>query len=154
MTNAMAATCGAVFGGAENVIAGVPGKNAGRGLIPNRIYISYKSAIVARKTRLGDWEGDTVVSAGHKGGLLTLVERKTQLAKITKLPRATARATQKAAVRRLQPIGDFVHTITFDNGKEFAAHQDIAHALKTKIFFAEGWASETKIAFSRRPISC
>jgi len=72
----------------------------------------------------------------HKGGLLTLVERKTQLAKITKLPRATARATQKAAVRRLRPIGDFVHTITFDNGKEFAAHQDIAHALKTKIFFA------------------
>ena len=95
-----------------------------------------RPAIVARKARLGDWEGDTVVSAGHKGGLLTLVERKTQLAKITKLPRATARATQKAAVRRLQPIGDFVHTITFDNGKEFAAHQDIAHALKTKIFFA------------------
>ena len=50
-----------------------------------------------------------------------------RLAKITKLPRATARATQKAAVRRLQPIGDFVHTITFDNGKEFATHQDIAH---------------------------
>ena len=112
------------------------GKNAGRGLIPNRIDISERPAIVARKTRLGDWEGDTVVSAGHKGGLLTLVERKTQLAKITKLPRATACATQKAAVRRLKPIGDFVHTITFDNGKEFAAHQDIAHALKTKIFFA------------------
>ena len=80
--------------------------------------------------------GDTVVSAGHKGGLLTLVERKTQLAKIIKLPRATAHATQRAAVRRLKPIGDFVHTITFDNGKEFAAHQDIAHALKAKIFFA------------------
>jgi hypothetical protein len=29
-----------------------------------------------------------------------------------------------------------VHTITFDSGKEFAAHQDIAHALKIKIFFA------------------
>jgi len=112
------------------------GKNAGRGLIPNRIDISERPAIVARKTRLGDWEGDTVVGAGHKGGLLTLVERKTQLAKITKLPRATARATQKAAVRRLKPIGNFVHTITFDNGKEFAAHQDIAHALKAKIFFA------------------
>ena len=51
------------------------GKNAGRGLIPNRIDISERPAIVARKTRLGDWEGDTVVSAGHKGGLLTLVER-------------------------------------------------------------------------------
>ena len=112
------------------------GKTAGRGLIPNRIDISERPAIVARKTRLGDWEGDTVVGAGHKGGLLTLVERKTKLAKIIKLPRATARATQKAAVRRLKPIGEFVHTITFDNGKEFAAHQDIAHALKAKIFFA------------------
>ena len=29
-----------------------------------------------------------------------------------------------------------MHTITFDNGKEFAAHQDIAHALKAKLFFA------------------
>src|SRR5208283_3535172 len=98
--------------------------NAGRGLIPNRIDISERP--------LGDWEGDTVVGAGHKGGLLTLVERKTQLSKIIKLPRSTARATQKAAVRRLKPIGNFVHTITFDNGKEFAAHQDIADALNAK----------------------
>jgi len=87
------------------------GKNAGRGLIPDRIDISER-------------------------GLLTLVERKTQLAKIIKLSRATADATQRAAVRRLKPIGDFVHTITFDNGKEFAAHQDIAYALEAKIFFA------------------
>ena len=112
------------------------GKNAGRGLIPNRIDISDRPAIVARKARLGDWEGDTVASAGHKGGLLTLVERKSLLTKISKLRRSTARATQRATVRRLKPIGNFVHTITFDNGKEFAAHQDIAQALKAKIFFA------------------
>jgi IS30 family transposase len=112
------------------------GKNAGRGLIPNRIDISDRPAIVARKARLGDWEGDTVVGAGHKGGLLTLVERKSRLTKISKLRRSTARATQRATVRRLKPIDNFVHTITFDNGKEFAAHQDIAHALKAKIFFA------------------
>jgi IS30 family transposase len=112
------------------------GKNAGRGLIPNRIDISDRPAIVARKARLGDWEGDTVASAGHKGGLLTLVERKSLLTKISKLRRSTARATQRATVRRLKPIGNFVHTITFDNGKEFAAHQGIAHALTAKIFFA------------------
>lgn len=112
------------------------GKNAGRGLIPNRIDISDRPAIVARKARLGDWEGDTVASAGHKGGLLTLVERKSLLTKISKLRRSTARATQRATVRRLKPIDNFVHTITFDNGKEFAAHQDIAQALTAKIFFA------------------
>ncbi len=112
------------------------GKTAGRGLIPNRIDISERPAIVARKSRIGDWEGDTVVGARHKGGLLTLVERKTGLAKIVLLARATASATRAAAVRRLRPVGDLVHTITFDNGKEFAGHQSIAKALDAKIFFA------------------
>ena len=77
------------------------GKNAGRGLIPNRTDISERPAIVARKTRLGDWEGDTVVSAGHKGGLLTLVERKTQLAKITKLPRADSHPSRRGGAVKL-----------------------------------------------------
>ena len=97
-----------------------------------------------RLVRAGRTSGHAEVGAGRSSGpkgseradQLPTPGLKTRLAKITKLPRATARATQKAAVRRLQPIGDFVHTITFDNGKEFAAHQDIAHALKTKIFFA------------------
>ena len=79
------------------------GKNAGRGLIPNRIDISDRPAIVARKARLGDWEGDTVVSAGHRGGLITLVERKSLLTKISKVRRSTARATKTATVRRLEP---------------------------------------------------
>ena len=88
------------------------------------------------KSRLGDWEGDTVVSAGHKGGLLTHVERKSMLTKIVKLPRTTAKATHKATVRRLKPIRRFVATITYDNGKEFASHQQTAKALKAKVYFA------------------
>ena len=136
MTNATAATCGAVFGGAGNVITACRQERRTWPDPQRESTFPNVHPLSRAKPVLGDWEGDTVVSAGHKGGLLTLVERKTQLAKITKLPHATARATQKAAVRRLKPIGDFVHTITFDNGKEFAAHQDIAHALKTKIFFA------------------
>ena len=78
-----------------NVITNVPAGNAGRGLIPDRTDISERPAIVARKTRLGDWEGDTVVSAGHKGGLLTLVERKTQL--------AMSRRVRPPAQHRRQP---------------------------------------------------
>jgi DNA recombination protein RmuC len=55
------------------------------------------------------------------------------LAKIIKLPRATAHATQRAAVRRLKPIGDFVHTITFDNGKEFAIVTSAISGLSEKL---------------------
>lgn len=112
------------------------GSNAGRGLIPHRIDISKRPPVVDRRTRVGDWEGDTLAGAGHRGGLLTLVERKTMLTKIALLPRATATITRRAAVRKLRPVNDFVHTITFDNGKEFAAHRDIACALDAKIFFA------------------
>jgi IS30 family transposase len=112
------------------------GKTAGRGLIPNRIDISERPAVVGRKSRVGDWEGDTVAGARHKGGLLTLVERKTRLTKIVLLSRATADATREAAVRRLRPVRGLVHTITFDNDKEFASHRRIAAALDTKIFFA------------------
>jgi IS30 family transposase len=70
---------------------------------------------LSRAKRLGDWEGDTVVSAGHKGGLLTLVKEKSQLTEISKLRRSTARATW-ATVRRLKPIHNTA-SITFDNGK-------------------------------------
>ncbi len=110
--------------------------HSGRGLIPGRIDISQRPVIVQRKRRVGDWEGDTVVGAGHQGGLLTLVERKTQLTKIAHLPRTTAKATSRAAVRKLNTIRQRVHTITFDNGKEFAAHQRIASALQARIYFA------------------
>jgi len=36
------------------------GNNAGRGLIPNRVDIDQRPAIVEEKTRTGDWEGDTI----------------------------------------------------------------------------------------------
>jgi IS30 family transposase len=112
------------------------GQNAGRGLIPNRIDISERPAIVERKKRLGDWEGDTVVGSRHRGALLTHVERKSKLTKIAKLQRATADRTHNATVRHLKPIRRFVETITYDNGKEFAGHQLTAKVLRADIYFA------------------
>jgi len=111
-------------------------QNAGRGVIPNRIDISERPAVVGRKSRLGDWEGDTIVGAEHKGALLTHVERKSLFTTISKLDRATAKATHTATVRRLKPLRRNVHTITYDNGKEFAAHRKTAQTLKALVFFA------------------
>ena len=39
-------------------------------------------------------------------------------------------------MRRLTPLRDHVHTITYDNGKEFARHRHTAHHLQAHIFFA------------------
>lgn len=109
---------------------------AGRGVIPHRTDIAERPAIVDAKSRLGDWEGDTIVGAHHRGALLTHVERKSLFTTISKLPRPTAHATHRATVRRLQPLRDHVHTITYDNGKEFAGHRHTAHMLHAQIFFA------------------
>lgn len=109
---------------------------AGRGVIPHRTDIADRPAIVAAKSRLGDWEGDTIVGAHHRGALLTHVERKSLFTTISKLPRPTAHATHRATVRRLNPLRDHVHTITYDNGKEFAGHRHTAHRLHAQIFFA------------------
>lgn len=111
-------------------------KHAGRGVIPHRIDIAERPAIVASKSRLGDWEGDTIVGAQHKGALLTHVERKSLFTTISKLLRPTAKAAHRATVHRLTPFRDHVHTITYDNGKEFAGHRETAHILRAQVFFA------------------
>jgi IS30 family transposase len=113
------------------------GKNAGRGLIPGRIDIAERPGVVEKRKRLGDWEGDTIIGKNHQGGLLTHVERKTLYTTIAKLPRTTAHNTHRATLRGLLPLRKHVHTITYDNGKEFAAHQLTGKHLKADIFFAE-----------------
>ena len=109
---------------------------AGRGVIPHRIDIAARPAIVGTKARLGDWEGDTIVGAHHQGALLTHVERKSLFTTISKLSRPTATATHRATVHRLTPLRDHVHTITYDNGKEFAGHRKTAHRLCVQVYFA------------------
>ena len=46
-----------------------------RGMLKNRISIDERPDIVAKKERIGDWEGDTVIGKGQKGALVTLTER-------------------------------------------------------------------------------
>ena len=112
------------------------GKTAGRGLIPNRIDISERPAIVAERSRIGDWEADTIVGAGHQGAILSLVERKSRFTLLHKLEAATSANTTAAILAKLQPHQKNVHTITADNGKEFAGHMDVAAQLDTGFYFA------------------
>ena len=111
-------------------------RHAGRGVIPHRVDIAERPAIVAAKSRLGDWEGDTLVGARQHGRLLTHVERKSLFTIISKLSRPTAQATHRATVHRLKPLRQHVHTITYDNGKEFSGHRNTAQCLQAHVFFA------------------
>ena len=112
-----------------------------RGKIVNRRCIDDRPLVVDQRNRIGDWEGDTVIGKNRRGALLTLVERKTLYTVIVKLNGKNAQELAEAAIMVLHPIRDRVHTITFDNGHEFAAHEQMATALETDIYFAHPYSS-------------
>lgn len=116
-------------------------QNAGRGMIPNRVDISLRPDIVEDKTRLGDWEIDTIIGARHKGAIVSMVERSSKLTKLVRVPRKTADLVAKALCKRLKPIEAFVHTLTADNGKEFAFHEAVSTELGAGFYFATPYHS-------------
>jgi len=112
-----------------------------RGCIPNQVSIDERPAIVDSRRRFGDWEGDTVIGKGHRGALVTLVERKSLYTVIRTVPNKTAEAVRNAVVDGLTPYIDRVHTITYDNGREYTDHEGMASDLESRIYFAHPYAS-------------
>lgn len=108
-----------------------------RGKLPARADIAGRPGVVDERSRFGDWEGDTIVGKQRRGGLVTLVERKSGFALVGKVQRLKARNVARCLKRRLTTLpAGLRHTATFDNGKEFADHAQVAHAARIDIYFA------------------
>lgn len=112
-----------------------------RGQIRNRRPICERPAIVDTRTRVGDWEGDTVIGTQESQAIVTLVERKTGYLVARKVSRRTAENVRDAIIGEMEGLAAMVKTITFDNGKEFALHEEIASAFDAQTFFADPYAS-------------
>jgi IS30 family transposase len=117
------------------------GKTDRRGMIPNRLSIEDRPAIVETRSRVGDWEADTIIGKNHRQAIVSLVERKTGFTLIEKVERKTAQQVGHAMVGLLNPYRGQVHTITSDNGREFAGHEEIARRLRADFYFAHPYAS-------------
>lgn len=105
--------------------------------IPNRIDIDQRPEIVEHKQRVGDLEVDTIVGKGHVGAVLTIVDRASKLTKLYIVPKKTSENIAKGLVSKLMPIKDFLHTITSDNGGEFAKHEEVSKILGTEFYFSK-----------------
>ena len=112
-----------------------------RGVIPNQTSIELRPAIVDTRQRFGDWEADLVIGANHHQALVTLNERQSRYTLIGKVTRKTAQAVSDVITSLLTPLSAWVHTITTDNGKEFAQHEHIASTLDAQFFFAHPYCS-------------
>ena len=112
-----------------------------RGQIINRVSIDDRPKIVDDKRRVGDWEIDTVIGKGHSGALVTIVERKTLYTLVARVNGKRADWVTQATIQLLEPFKDRLHSITADNGKEFAYHELISKKLDTAFYFAHPYSS-------------
>ena len=105
-----------------------------RGMILNRVSIEKRPAVVDQRSRIGDWEIDTIIGAHHQGVLLSLVERKSRLCLIARLANKSAQEVERTTINLLDSIKEKVLTVISDNGKEFAKHESIAKNLDAQFF--------------------
>jgi len=113
------------------------GKPSKRGQIPNRVVIDARPEVVQARTRLGDWEGDTMVGKGRRGNVVTCVDRTSRYLVARKVEQATAETVTHSlhgAMRRLP--AEKRKTLTVDNGREFARHEKLARLLHWSVYFA------------------
>ncbi len=112
-----------------------------RGLIIDRTMIDKRPKIVDKKKRVGDLEIDTVIGKDHKGALVTIVDKSSKFALIKKVDSKQASEVTEALIEMLTPVKPILHTITSDNGKEFAYHKNVSEALNIDFYFANPYHS-------------
>jgi len=115
------------------------GKYDKRGNLKNQISIEERPQIVEQKSRLGDWELDTIIGKGHRQAIVSMTERKSKLLRIKKVKQKTGKLVNQAICQKLK--GLIVYTLTSDNGREFSEHEKIARQLDASFYFCHPYSS-------------
>lgn len=110
--------------------------------IPNRIDIDKRPKFIEKRIQFGHWEGDNVVYDRHRSALSTSVERKTRKIIISRPHNLTAAEKARVLIRRFKPLPERARrTMTYDNGKEAAAHETVTANIGMKFFFTKTYSS-------------
>lgn len=101
---------------------------------PDRIIPQWPDDIKNR-TRIGDWEGDTVHGSPGKGLIATSVDRKTKFLLTHLLSSKKADETREALAEMHKNVP--VKSLSLDNGSEFAEFRELENQIGAPIYFAE-----------------
>jgi len=115
--------------------------NDKRGRIKNATSIEQRGDVVALKSRIGDWEADLMELGCRSGYVLTLVERRTKYLLTALLPNKRAETVTAAIIDRFRRTSLSVHTITYDNGKEFSRHEKVNKNIGCQSYFCHPYSS-------------
>jgi IS30 family transposase len=100
--------------------------------------IANRPEVIEQRLRLGDFEGDTVLGPAGTGGLATLVDRKSRFTIVVKIHSKNADHVHEKIKQRLKELDEErCHSITFDNGTEFARCHRLEKHLGMELYFAD-----------------
>lgn len=107
---------------------------------PTRISIDERPAVVAKRSRLGDCEGDLIVGYRQSGYVLTVIDRKSRAVILRRLKSKRMEEVREELEIAFEQLGE-VHTATFDNGTEFNAHEELSKNTNIRVFFTHPYCS-------------
>jgi IS30 family transposase len=109
--------------------------------IKDRVPIDHRPSIVDDKRRIGDFEADTIIGKGRQGAIVTIVDRKSMYVRLSLPVSKKSHIVASEMIRLLAPFKRKVHTITTDNGLEFARHQSVSKKLQCDYYFCHPYSS-------------
>ncbi len=101
--------------------------------------IDQRPATVADRLEAGHWEGDLITGAANRSAIGTLVERTSRYTVLVHLPaNHTAAATGEAVIAAMAAVPSHLRkTLTWDQGKEMANHDQITAATGLAVYFCD-----------------
>ena len=115
------------------------GKASGRGKIKDMVSISERPAEVEDRAVPGHWEGDLIVGRSNRSFIGTLVERQTRFVILSYLGRDSSTATVTAQIaEQIKRLPEQLRqSLTWDQGKEMAAHLDFTITTGVEVYFCD-----------------
>ena len=103
-------------------------KDDRRGQLPSTVSIAGRPVIAEQRGRCGDWEGDTIVNPGKRSGLVSTTDRLSGMLKLNKVKNLKSATVIDKMLEQFESLPpQSRHTLTLDNGKEFAQHERLEH---------------------------
>jgi len=102
----------------------------------------HRPELANQKTQIGHWESDTVIGGNHTGILVTHVDKASKFLVAGLAKNKTVQQVNQVTIELFSKIPKLQRlSMTFDNGKEFSGHEEVAKTLEISCYFANPYHS-------------